>query len=65
MHPGFRGLCVTTIVFVAASLLTEVEDPQAARAFIEATRPGAGDETEPMEGDPRARGGAVPADAED
>ncbi|WP_336362815.1 hypothetical protein [Halalkalicoccus salilacus] len=30
---------MTTVIFVAVSLLTEVEDPQAAREFIEATRP--------------------------
>ena len=39
LHAGLWGLCVTTIVFVAVSLLTEVEDPHAVREFIEASRP--------------------------
>lgn len=56
IHAGFWGLCVTTTVFVAVSLLTEVEDPQAAREFIEATRPG--DDTV----EERSSGERAPAD---
>lgn len=48
---------MTSIALVAVSLLTEVEDPQAVREFIEASRPNP-DGSEPR----RADREAVPAD---
>ncbi|MDL5361874.1 sodium:solute symporter [Halalkalicoccus sp. NIPERK01] len=57
VHAGFWGLCVTTVVFVAVSLFTEVDDPKRVREFIEATRP----QGEAVEKE-RSAGEAVPAD---
>jgi SSS family solute:Na+ symporter len=39
LHAGLWGLVVTSIVFVAVSMVTEVEDPETARKFIEESRP--------------------------
>lgn len=39
IHPGFWGLIVTTIVFVAISLVTEVDDPELVREIIRESRP--------------------------
>jgi len=39
LHAGLWGLVVTAIVFVAVSMVTEVDDPEQARKFIEGSRP--------------------------
>lgn len=39
LHAGVWGLLVTSVVFVIVSYMTEVEDPEHARKFIEGSRP--------------------------
>lgn len=67
IHAGFWGLIVTTIVFVAVSLITEVEDIEFARQVIRDSRPVL-TETRTTESTPTGAatdGGVMPTDNED
>jgi SSS family solute:Na+ symporter len=64
LHAGFWGLITTTIVFVAVSLVTEVEDIKFARQIIRDSRP-APTESRSTTGPPAdvaADGGGIPTD---